>query len=134
MPLHYLLDTNICIYIAKQKPTKVLQRFEEIKIGEVAMSVITFGELLFGAKKSQHPHQAKAKLDELASFIPPMPLANSVGEHYGNIRATLEKQGKLIGNNDLWIAAHALSLEVTLVTNNTKEFSRVPHLKVENWV
>ena len=134
MGLRYLLDTNICIYIAKKKPTSVLQRFEKIEIGEVAMSIITYGELLLGAEKSNHPKKTKDILKELAGLIPPLPLTINVGEHYAKIRAALEKKGKPIGNNDLWISAHALALNTILVTNNLKEFSRVPHLKVENWI
>jgi tRNA(fMet)-specific endonuclease VapC len=134
MALRYLLDTNICIYIAKQKPVNVLHHFEKLSVGEVGMSTITFGELLFGAQKSQHPKQALHILEELAGLIPPLPISIEAGKFYGKIRNSLEKQGKIIGNNDLWISAHALALNVTLVTNNLKEFSRVPHLKVENWV
>lgn len=134
MSLRYLLDTNICIYIAKQKPVSVLQKFEQLHVGDVGMSTITYGELLYGAQKSQHPKKTLMLLEELTSLIPPMPLATDVAKHYGMIRSKLEKQGKPIGNNDLWIAAHALGLGSVLVTNNIKEFSRVPHLKVENWV
>ncbi len=134
MTLKYLLDTNICIYIAKQKPLTVLKQFEKVEMGEVAMSAITYGELLFGAAKSEHPKKIKKLLEELSSLIPPLPLTINVGEHYGQIRCILEKKGRPIGGNDLWIAAHAITLNVTLVTNNVKEFSRVPHLKLENWV
>ena len=134
MALHYLLDTNICIYVAKRKPIHVLEHFEKIAVGEVAMSIITQGELLYGAEKSHHPKKAKEILAELSGLIPPLPLTFNVGEHYGKIRSALEKKGKPIGNNDLWIAAHALALDIILVTNNVKEFSRVPHLKVENWI
>lgn len=134
MSLHYLLDTNICIYIAKQKPSKVLQKFEKMAVGDVAMSTITYGELLYGAEKSHHPKNAKMMLDELSSLIPPLPLSRQVSEHFGRIRFYLERQGKPIGNNDLWIAAHAMALDIILVTNNVKEFARLPHLKVENWV
>ncbi len=133
MTLRYLLATNICIYIAKQKPIAVLKRFEKMEVGTVAMSTITYGELLYGAMKSHHPKKTREILKELSHLIPPLPLTTEVGEHYGHIRAILEKQGKPIGNNDLWISAHALTLGITLVTNNLKEFSRVPHLKAENW-
>lgn len=134
MALQYLLDTNICIYIAKKSPASVLDRFEHLSIGEVGMSTITYGELIFGAQKSQHPKKTLHILDELASLIPPLPLSTDTGKFYGKIRETLETEGRIIGNNDLWIAAHTLSLNITLVTNNIKEFSRVPHLKLENWV
>ena len=134
MKLRFLLDTNICIYIAKQKPLSVLQKFEQLAFGEVAMSTITYGELFFGAHKSQHPRQAMKMLTELTSVIPAVPIATEAGKIYGEVRNKLEKQGTPIGNNDLWIASHALHLGVVLVTNNAKEFCRIPHLKVENWV
>lgn len=133
MKLRYLLDTNICIYITKQKPASVLQKFELLSVGEVAMSIITFSELLYGAEKSLHPKKTRNILEELAGLIPPIPLSTDVGKYYGTIRSTLEQQGKLIGNNDLWIAAHALATDLILVTNNVKEFARVPKLKIENW-
>jgi tRNA(fMet)-specific endonuclease VapC len=134
MALHYLLDTNICIYIAKKSPAAVLNRFEKLSIGEVGMSTITYGELIFGAQKSQHPKKTLSLLEELASLIPPLPLSTETGKFYGKIREMLEKKGNIIVNNDLWIAAHALSLNTTLVTNNMKEFSRIPHLKLDNWI
>ncbi len=130
----YLLDTNICIYIAKQKPLSVLHKFEQLVVGQVAMSTITYGELLFGAQKSHHPRLALKTLEELTGLIPALPIPTDSGKHYGKIRSKLEKQGMSIGNNDLWIAAHALSLGVVLITNNVKEFCRIPRLKVDNWV
>jgi len=133
MKLKYMLDTNICIYIAKEKPESVLMHFEEVSVGEMAMSTITYGELLYGAHKSKYKNQVVRKLEELSHIIPPLPLPIDAGEYYGKVRATLEKKGRPIGNNDLWIAAHALSLDITLVTNNTKEFKRVSKLKLENW-
>jgi len=134
MGLTYLLDTNICIYIAKYKPMSVLKRFEQIEYSELAMSIITYGELLFGAIKSQHTAIAQHKLQELSNLIPPLPLTIDVCTYYASVRAILEKNGQIIGGNDLWIAAHALALDIILVTNNIKEFSRVPNLKLENWV
>ncbi len=134
MHLGYLLDTNICIYIVKKTPIQVLHKFDSLSIGEVGMSIVTYGELLYGAQKSLQQKKSMEILVELTNFIPVLPLDTDVGKYYGKIRSALEKQGKLIGNNDLWIASHALSLGVTLVTNNIKEFSRIPHLKVENWI
>ena len=134
MKLRYLLDTNICIYISKQKPINVLKRFEKMKPGEAGMSIITYGELMYGAEKSQHPKKTKEALSDLVYLIPSLPLADEAGVCYAHIRASLEKQGKPIGNNDLWIASHAQALGVILVTNNVKEFSRVQHLKIENWI
>lgn len=130
----FLLDTNICIYIAKQKPLSVLHKFEQLVVGQVAMSTITYGELQFGAQKSQHPRKTMNMLEELMNLIPPLSIPIEAGKIYGEIRSKLEKQGTAIGNNDLWIAAHALSLDVVLVTNNEKEFRRIPHLKIDNWV
>lgn len=134
MPLSYLLDTNICIYIAKRKPLNVLNKFKKLTVGDVAMSTITFGELYYGAKKSHHPEKALNVIENLISLIPALPMPIQAGEFYGKIRSDLEKKGKIIGNNDLWIAAHALTLEVIIVTNNAKEFSRINKLKIENWI
>lgn len=134
MALRYLLDTNICIYIATQRPLSVLQRFEGLQVGDVAMSIVTYGELLYGAEKSQHTKKSMEKLEEIATLIPPLPLSIEVGKHYAHVRSNLEKQGTPIGNNDLWICAHALTLDTILVTNNVKEFSRVQQLKIENWI
>ncbi len=134
MKLTYMLDTNICVYIAKEKPTSVLHRFERLRVGEVAMSTITYGELLYGAHKSQYREKATKQLEALTHFIPPLPLPTDVADYYGKIRNTLARKGTPIGNNDLWIAAHALSLDIILVTNNEKEFQRIAELKIENWV
>lgn len=134
MSLKYLLDTNICIYIAKQKPIYVLGRFEKLFIGEACMSTITYGELYFGVQKSQHPKKNMGLLHELTNLLPPLPISTDAGQYYGQIRSKLEKAGTPIGNNDLWIAAHALSLDVILVSNKVKEFNRVPGLRLENWI
>lgn len=134
MSLRYLLDTNICIYIAKQKPKQVLNKFEQLEVGMVGMSAITYGELLYGAQKSNSSAKALATIKRLCDLIPPLPISLNVPTFYAKVRATLEQNGKVIGNNDLWIAAHCLDLEITLITNNEKEFSRVPDLKIENWV
>ncbi|MCP4473448.1 MAG: type II toxin-antitoxin system VapC family toxin [Gammaproteobacteria bacterium] len=134
MELRYLLDTNICIYIAKQKPMSVLERFEQLAVGSVGMSIITYGELYYGAQKSHRTKKTKQFLEELIGLIPPLPLPIDAAKCYGVIRRQLEKKGKPIGNNDLWIAAHAMSMNLTVVTNNCKEFSRVAKLRLENWV
>jgi tRNA(fMet)-specific endonuclease VapC len=129
----YLLDTNICIYVAKSRPDAVLQRFRQLSAGEVAMSVITHGELCYGACKSRSREEAQKAISGLATIIPVLPLTSEVGERYGEIRSVLESSGRPIGNNDLWIAAHALTLRVVLVTNNTREFERIPDLELDNW-
>ncbi len=130
----YLLDTNICIYIKKQRPPAVLAHFEKLKAGEALLSVITYGELLYGAAKSQQRTQALNALQELTSLLPVLPLPEEAAEHYGQIRAALEAKGEIIGGNDLWIAAHAKAAGLIVVTNNEREFKRVKGLKVENWV
>lgn len=134
MDLTWLLDTNICIYIAKHRPPEVARRFAELEVGQVGMSVVTYGELHNGAMKSQQREIALDKLEGLTGLIPVLPMAESVGQQYGKIRSHLEQSGTPIGNNDLWIAAHALDLELVLVTNNLREFQRIPGLKLENWV
>ncbi|SIQ74887.1 type II toxin-antitoxin system VapC family toxin [Pseudacidovorax sp. RU35E] len=133
MAARFMLDTNICIYIQRQRPPEVLARFSRLKAGEAVVSLITWGELLFGAHKSQRSSQALAALDEFASLIPVLPMHEQAGRHYGSIRAALEAKGQPIGGNDLWIAAHAKAEGLTLVTNNEREFLRVPALKVQNW-
>ncbi|MDQ6959595.1 MAG: type II toxin-antitoxin system VapC family toxin [Mariprofundaceae bacterium] len=134
MAVRYLLDTNICIYIAKRHPPEVLQHFEKLQVGDVAMSLITYGELQFGAEKSRTSMQVHEKLERLAELVPVLPLSEKVAQHYGQIRAELEQTGTPIGANDLWIAAHARAEDLILVSNNIREFKRVPGLKLENWV
>jgi tRNA(fMet)-specific endonuclease VapC len=130
----YLLDTNICIYIKNHRPAEVLARFSKLPPGKVAMSAITYGELCFGAEKSSKPKETRQILEHLIALIPILPLDATASMHYGKIRQSLQAKGKPIGNNDLWIAAHALAGKLILVTNNVAEFKRVPGLKVENWV
>jgi len=134
MAARYLLDTNICIYIRREHPLQVLKRFERLKAGEAALSIITYGELFYGAEKSQQGARAMRQLDELSSLLPMLPLPEDASRRYGEIRAALEKKGEMIGNNDLWIAAHAKAANLVLVTNNEREFRRVAGLKVENWM
>ena len=129
-----MLDTNICIYIIKQKPEAVLARFRAFQVGDVGISTITLAELQYGAMKSARPKQNRENLKE---FVAPLDVAsfdNAASEAYGEIRVALEKSGRPIGAMDLLIAAHALSLDARLVTNNEKEFKRVRGLRVENWI
>lgn len=130
----YLLGTNIVIYVRQNKPDSVLQRFRALGPGDAGISVISYGELIYGAKKSKHSIAALEQLRQLTSILPPISLPHDTADHYGAIRAELETKGQLIGNNDLWIAAHALAAGLTLVTNNQKEFRRVRGLKLENWI
>jgi tRNA(fMet)-specific endonuclease VapC len=131
--LEFILDTNICIYIIKQKPQSVLRRFASQQPGSIAMSLVTYAELMYGAEKSKFRVESQGMLAELITMIPVLPMNQPVAEHYADIRANLSRQGRLIGNNDLWIAAHTRALDKTLVTNNEREFLRVDVLRVENW-
>lgn len=130
----YLLDTNICIHIRRERPQEVLKRFESLTPGSTAISVVTYGELSYSACKSGNAEQASTILEQLVTLIPVLPLDAATARTYGKIRFDLSRRGEIIGNNDLWIAAHALSLGITLVTNNEREFQRIPNLKIENWV
>lgn len=130
----YLLDTNICIYLIKQKPIEVFRKFQTLEPGTVGLSSITVAELQYGVSKSSFPDKNRKALE---GFLIPLEIISfdSIATvHYGNIRAQLEKAGKIIGPLDLLIGAHALSLNATLVTNNLKEFKRIEGLKVENWI
>ena len=133
MEPRYLLDTDICIYIRKGRPEEVVRRFRTVRPGEAAISVITYGELLYGAEKNELRKQSLDRLRQLIELVPALPLPEKAAGMYGFIRAELEGRGEMIGNNDLWIAAHALASGLTLVTNNEKEFRRVRGLKVQNW-
>ena len=128
-----LLDTDVCIYLIRQRPASVLQRFDEYTVGDIGISVVTLAELEYGVSKSSKPGRNKEALEE---FVAPLVVADfdrAATSVYGKMRAALEKKGQMIGAMDLLIAAHALSLNVRLVTHNVREFSRVPGLRVETW-
>jgi tRNA(fMet)-specific endonuclease VapC len=134
MAQRYLLDTNICIYIQRHRPMEVLTRFERLKPGDAAVSVITWGELMYGAAKSRQREAASRILEEFRALVPVLPMPENAGDTYGTLRASLEAKGEMMGNNDLWIAAHAKAAALTVVTNNERKFKRVSGLKVQNWV
>lgn len=127
-----LLDTNVIIHVRKGLAS-VVDRFERLEPGEAAISVISYGELIYGAEKSEYRDHNLAVLAELLSFLDVLPLPRDVGDSYGAIRADLERRGEQIGHNDLWIAAHAKAAGLVLVTANEREFVRVGDLTVENW-
>jgi tRNA(fMet)-specific endonuclease VapC len=132
--MRYLLDTNICIYVIKRRPPQVLARVQRCAVGDLGLSTVTLAELQYGVAKSAFPERNQ---EALAAFTLPLeilPFDAPAAAAYGPIRATLERQGTPIGAMDLLIAAHAVSLGVILVTNNPREFGRVPGLQVENWV
>ena len=131
--MRYMLDTNICIYCIKRNPRRVFDRLRSQEIGDVGISAITFSELQFGVANSSDQEQNGIALTE---FVAPLEVADytaEIADVYGSIRALLKKRGRIIGPLDLLIAAHALRLETTLVTNNVREFGRIPGLKIENW-
>ena len=130
----FLIDTNICIYIMNDHPLEVIQKFRDIGVGNICISSITVSELQYGVCKSK---QIKKNSKRLYEFLSPFEIISydeSAANCYGKIRSQLEKQGNIIGPLDMLIAAHALSENLTLITNNQKEFKRVKSLVVENWV
>lgn len=133
MGARYMLDTNICIYLRQNRPPEVTARFRQMQHGDAVLSVITYGELLYGAERSQQRTHALESLVRLVSLLSVVPLPQEAAVAYGEIRAALEAHGEMIGGNDLWIAAHAKSAGLILLTNNEREFKRVPGLKVQNW-
>jgi tRNA(fMet)-specific endonuclease VapC len=134
MIARYLLDTNTCIYIHRRKPPEVLARFRRLRAGEAVVSVVTYGELLFGAEKSVSRAKVVQIIEEFTSIVHVLPLSGEAARLYGAIRAVLSVRGEMIGANDLWIAAHARALDLTLVTNNERAFKRVTGLKIQNWI
>jgi tRNA(fMet)-specific endonuclease VapC len=132
-PALYLLDTNICIYIINKRPMEVFDRFEGLAVGQVAISSVTGAELSFGVEKSGSSRNRQA-LDKFLAPLDILPFDEAAMRTYGPLRSHLEAQGTPIGSMDLLIAAHALALNATLVTNNIREFQRVPGLVLENWV
>lgn len=132
--MRYLLDTNICIYIIKKQPVEVFNRLRKCAVGDVAISSVTLAELEYGAAKSSKPAQNRNALIAFLSPLEILSFDDRAAIHYGDIRSCLERKGKIIGSMDMLIAAHARSIPLILVTNNMDEFSRVPDLRVENWV
>jgi tRNA(fMet)-specific endonuclease VapC len=131
--MQYLLDTNICIYIIKRKPRQVIEKFQTLEIDSIGLSSITLAELQYGTAKSQRKLQNAQALSQFLLLLPILNFDQAAANCYGILRAELEQQGQPIGAMDLLIAAHALSLNLTLVTNNTREFARIPNLSLENW-
>ena len=132
--MKYLLDTNICIYLIKKRPPSVIAKFNEHSVGDIGVSSLTVAEIAYGVQKSQRRTQNR---EALLQFLSPLVISEfdaNAAFIYGQIRAELESQGTPIGSLDMLIAGHAVSLEVTLVTNNEREFSKVPDLVIENWM
>lgn len=131
--MKYMLDTNICIYIIKKKPVNVLDRFKKSPVGSIGISAITLAELQYGIMKSANPPKNQDALDKFLTPLEILDFDYLSTLEYGVIRAGLEREGTPIDPLDTLIAAHAKSADVILVTNNEREFERVPGLKIENW-
>lgn len=129
----YMLDTDICSYIMKRSNPPLLKKLQAVRVSDVCMSVITKSELLFGVEISRRRQQDDIALKALLPYVDALEFPEEAAPHYANIRAHLKVHGAMIGANGLFIAAHARSLGLTLVTNNTSEFGRVPDLVLENW-
>ncbi len=131
--MRYLLDTNICIYIIKRSPPELYALFQSLKVGDVGVSAITFCELQYGVARSSRPEENQLALTEFLAPLEVLDFPAAAAVKFGEIRSRLRKAGTPIGGYDFLIAAHALHEGLTLVTNNTREFRRIPDLKVENW-
>lgn len=129
----FMLDTNICIYLIKRKSQKIIERLKKLTVGDIGISSITLAELQYGVAKSRHKKQNRIALEEFVLPLDIAPFDEKSAESYGIVRSQLEKTGKPIGSLDTLIGAHALSLGVTIVTNNTKEFKRIKSLTVVDW-
>lgn len=131
--MKYMLDTNICIYVMNERPAEIKQRFNQ-QMGQLCISSITLAELHYGANRSRNVAHNLAVIHDFCKHLTVLPFEVEASAAYGRVRAALQKEGKPIGSNDMLIAAHALALELVIVTNNEKEFSRVSGLQCENWV
>jgi tRNA(fMet)-specific endonuclease VapC len=132
--MRFLLDTNICIYIIKNKPPQVLAKFQTLDISDVGISSITVAELEYGVYKSQRQEQNRVALSQFLIPLEILPFDEQATQTYGRIRAELERQGIIIGSMDMLIASQTISLGLILVSNNIRELSRIPGLVLENWV
>ena len=132
--MQFMLDTNTCIYIIKRKPSKVIERFKRTQVSQIGISPITLSELLYGVSKSSNPERNQVALTQFIAPLEILPYGDEAAQYYGGLRVHLESKGTPIGSLDMLIAAHALSIACTLVTNNEKDFFRIPNLKITNWV
>lgn len=128
-----MLDTNVCIDLIKERPPSVLERFASHAVGDIGISVITLAELEYGVSRSSRPAKNREALDQFVAPLEVAPFNRQATAVYGRLRAALEKKGQSIGSMDLLIAAHAVSLDVRLITHNLREFGRVPDLQIEDW-
>ena len=130
----YLLDTGTCVTLLRRNSPSLLKRLQSINPIRLAMSIVTWAELQYGVQASNRVEENRAAVALLGQHIKSLDWNHEAAMHYAHVRHALKTKGKLIGSNDLMIAAHALSLGATVVTNNTREFKRVPQLSLENWI
>jgi|SRR5215471_1344189 len=131
--LRYMLDTNICIYVIKNRPARLRDRFKDMA-DQLCISIITLAELIYGAEKSARAHQNLTVVEQFCARLDVLPFAERAATHYGQLWAELEREGQPIGIHDMMIAGHARSEGLTVVTNNLREFRRIPGLRFENWL
>ena len=131
--LRYMLDTNICIYVIKNRPARLRERFNNIA-DQLCISIVTFAELIYGAEKSARPHENLAVVEQFCSRLDVLPFAERAASHYGQLRAELERAGTPCGPHDMQIGGHARSEGLMVVTNNMREFGRMPGIRAESWV
>lgn len=131
--LQYMLDTNICIYVLKNRPAKLRERFNHLS-EQLCISTITLAELLYGVEKSSRPDDNRHAVEQLAARLDVLPFSAAAAVQYGQVRTELETAGRPIGAYDMLIGAHARSAGLIVVTNNLREFERIPGLRTENWV
>ena len=131
--LRYMLDTNICIYVIKNRPEGLRERFNSLA-EQLCISAVTLAEMIYGAEKSERSAENLAIVEQFAARLEVLPFADRAAEHYGQLRAELEREGRPIGAYDMMIGAHARSEGLTLVTNNQREFQRVKGLRIDNWI
>ena len=131
--MRYLLDTNICIFLINRHSKNIQERFRKVSVELVAVSSVTTSELRYGVGKSAKQKQNSSALEKFLLPLSVLPYDDAASKQYGTLRSYLEREGKSIGAMDMMIAAHALSLDLIIVTNNTKEFSRVPGIRIEDW-
>ncbi len=131
--IRYMLDTDICSYIMREKPLHVFERFDALEMSQFCISVITYAEFMYGIAYSSNPEKTAVVVDRFVEHVSVIPWDRPAAERYGKIRASLQAAGNIIGAMDMMIAAHALSCDMVLVTNNEKHFKRVQGLRVENW-
>jgi len=131
--LRYMLDTNICIYVIRERPQRLKEKFSRL-VDQLCISSVTLAELRYGAEKSERRADNLLTIENFTARLDVLPFTPKAAEHFGEIRASLERASKPAGSYDLLIGAHARSEELVLVTNNIREFGRMPGLRIENWV